>query len=165
MYWHTIGIFNSIMKHIYFFIACLILVFTANAEKGPKAVASKMMASKGSLQLKFHATVSADAAANDSVLVIFDRFDHSGAGVVYQIFYPNSDNSITIPAIPEGKYYVTIQGLGLHRDRIETVIKIKSQKSEILKINQDDSEVFSKDKVVIPAYHPDFSNLGVATTK
>ena len=151
------------MKHLYIYIACLFVTFAAQAEKSPKAAASKMMASKGSLQLKFQTTTA--ETVKDSVLVIFDRFDHTGAGVVFQVFYRNSDHSITIPAIPEGKYYVTIQCLGVHRERIETIVKIKSQKSEILKIAQTDSEEFSKDKVVIPAYHPDFANLASARTK
>ena|ERR1700733_1996054 len=154
------------MKQILLYTACLIFTFSAKAEKGPKAAASKMMSSKGSLQLKFKA-VAADKTEDsleltkDSVLVIFDRFDHTGAGVIYQVFYYNPDHSITISGIPEGKYYVTIKCLGVHRDRIETIVKIKSQKSEILKMNQDDSEAFSKDKVVIPAYHPDVTNLGI----
>lgn len=159
------------MKQLAFYIACLLFSFAAKAEKGPKAASAKMMASKGSLQLNFHKNRSRDivkdslGASKDSVLVIFDRCDHTGAGVVYQVFYQNNDHSITIPAIPEGKYYVTIQCLGIHRDRIETVVKIKAQKSETLKIDQADSEEFSKDKVFIPAYKPDFMNLAIAKTK
>jgi hypothetical protein len=155
------------MKQITFYIVCLFFSFAAQAEKGPKAAGSKMMSSKGSLQLKFHKAVIIDKAqdsvelSKDSVLVIFDRFDHTGAGVIYQVFHYNADHSITIAGVPEGKYYVTIQCLGIHRDRLETIVKIKSQKSETMKINQDDSEEFSKDKVVIPAYHPDVMNLGI----
>ena len=152
------------MKQIILYIACLIFTFTAQAENGHNnAAASKMLASKGTLQVKFK--TSAVESTKDSVLVIFDRFDHTGAGVVYQVFYRNADHSITIPAIPEGKYYVTIQGLGLHRERLETIVKIKSQKSETLTIAMEDSEEFSKDKVVIPSYRPDFSNLDIAKTK
>jgi hypothetical protein len=154
------------MKQITFFIACLFSL-AVQAEKGPKAAGSKMMSSKGSLQVKFHKAVIADKAqdsvelSKDSVLVIFDRFDHTGAGVIYQVYHYNADHSITVSGVPEGKYYVTIQCLGIHRDRLETIVKIKSQKSEIMKINQDNSEEFSKDKVVIPAYHPDHMNLGI----
>lgn len=144
-------------------ITCLFLAFSAQAEKGPKAASSKMMVSKGALQVKFKTTAVENA--KDSVLVIFDRFDHTGAGVIYQVFYRNADHSITIPAVPEGKYYVTIQCLGVHRERIETVVKIKSQKSETLNIAQNDSEEFSKANVVIPAYHPDFANLDIAKNK
>jgi hypothetical protein len=160
------------MKQITFYIACLFFSFAAQAEKGPKAAGSKMMSStKGSLQVKFHKTINVDKATdslelqNDSVLVIFDRCDHTGAGVVYQVFHYNADHSITIPAIPEGKYFVTIQCLGVHRDRLETIVKIKSQKSETLKINQENSEIFTKDNVVIPAYRPDFTNMGIVKTK
>lgn len=156
------------MKQLAFYIACLLFSFAAQAGKGPKAAGAKMMATKGSLQLNFHVNRSLKDsvdASKDSVLVIFDRCDHTGAGVVYQVFYQNADHSITIAAIPEGKYYVTIQCLGIHRDRVETVVKIKAQKSEKLKIEQADSEEFSKDKVVIPAYKPDFMNLAIAKAK
>jgi hypothetical protein len=158
------------MKQIILYTACLIFTFAAKAEKGHNAAASKVMASKGSLQVKFKA-VSLDKRedslemSNDSVLVIFDRCDHTGAGVVYQVFRYNADRSITIPAVPEGKYFVTIQCLGVHRDRLETIIKIKAQKSETLKINQANSEVFSKDNVVIPVYRPDLSNMSIVKTR
>ena len=157
------------MKQITFYIVCLFFSFAAQAEKG---AGSKMMTStKGSLQVKFHKTINVDKAAdslelqNDSVLVIFDRCDHTGAGVVYQVFHYNADHSITIPAVPEGKYFVTIQCLGVHRDRLETIVKIKSQKNETLKINQENSEIFSKDNVVIPVYHPDLSNMGIVKAR
>jgi hypothetical protein len=151
------------MKHLNFLTALLLVTLLAKAEGGPKNAQAKL-SMRGSLQLKFNAAVDTEAP-KDSVLVIFDRYDHTGAGVVYQIYYQAKDHSITIPAIPEGKYYVTIQCLGIHRDRMETVIKIKSNKSETIRINQNDSEEFSKDKVVIPAYRPDFANLGICKMK
>jgi hypothetical protein len=147
------------MKQLTFVIFALILALTASADKGHSA----KKASLGNFEVKLHGNTVADA--KDSVLVIFDRFDHTGAGVVYQVFYPNADQSVTIPTIPEGKYYVTIQCLGLHHDRVETVINIKSGKNTTLKINQQDAETFSKDSVIIPAYQPDVMNLGIVKNK
>ena len=149
------------MKQLTFLSLSLILALTASADKGRNAAKK---AALGNLEVKFHGHAVTNAPT-DSVLVIFDRFDHTGAGVIYQVFYPNADQSLTIPTVPEGKYYVTIQCLGLHRDRVETVINIKSGKNTSLKIGQQDAETFTKDKVVIPAYQPDVMNLGIVKNK
>src|SRR5258708_2967800 len=58
----------------------------------------------------------------DSVYLIFDRYDHRGAGVVMQFFYP-VDNIIKV-TVPKGKYYVNIVCIGTfcneHFDRVIT---------------------------------------------
>jgi len=151
------------MKQIYPLLVLLLFSVAVRAEKGPKAGASHLSA-QGSVQFKFN-NVNAGIIRNDSVLLIFDRYDHTGAGVVYQVFYVDQDNNITLPAIPAGKYYVTVQCLGMTRDRIEKVITIKSQKNETVKISLQDSEAFSKDNVVIPVYKPNFANLAVLKSK
>ncbi|HTI07666.1 MAG TPA: hypothetical protein VL832_03885, partial [Puia sp.] len=135
----------------------------AYADKSPKAKAQKMVA-VGTVEFKLNNTMTA-AAHKDSVLIIFDRYDHTGAGVIYQVFYLDQDHNITIPAVPAGKYYVTLQYLGMHHDRLEKIVHIKSQKSETVKISLQDSEEFSKDKVVIPAYKPNFADLAVVRMK
>ena len=43
----------------------------------------------------------------DSVLVIFDRYDLTGAGVVKKIYYP-VNNVVSIQDVPEGKYYINV---------------------------------------------------------
>ena len=97
-------------------------------------------------------------------MVIFDRYDHTGAGVVYQLFTTDSEHGITIPAVPAGKYYVTIQCRGLHHDRTEMVVNIKSQKNEQVKVKLEDAELFSKDNVRIPAYRPAFTDMTILKT-
>lgn len=149
------------MKQIYLYITCLFFALSAHAEKSPKA---KKMVTVGSVQFKMNNPASI-TAHQDSALIIFDRCDHTGAGVVYQVFYVDQDHNITIPAVPAGKYYVTLQYLGLHRDRLETVVTIKAQKNKTVKISLEDSEEFSKDKVVIPAYTPNFTDLAIVKMK
>jgi hypothetical protein len=51
--------------------------------------------------------------------------------------------------------------MGLHHDRVEKLVTIKSQKNEKVRIQLTASEEFSKDKVVIPTYRPDFSDLDI----
>lgn len=153
------------MKQIYLYLVCLLCTVAAHAEKSPRAKAKKLAAvAVGTVQFKLSNSVP-DALHRDSVLIIFDRCDHTGAGVIYQVFYGDKDNNITIPVVPAGKYYVTIQCLGMHHDRLEKTVNIKSNKNENVKIALQDSEEFSKDKVVIPAYTPNFSDLAVLKMK
>lgn len=151
------------MKQLYLCLACLICWVGAHAEGSPKANTAAINTT-GSISLKFN-HLFAGADQTDSVLVIFDRYDHTGAGVIYQVFYADQENNITIPAVPAGKYYVTIQCLGLHRDRLEKVVTIKSRKNEQVKIALQDSEWFSKDKVVIPASSFNSTDLAILRHK
>ena len=47
----------------------------------------------------------------DSVLVIFDRYDLSGAGIVKKVYYP-VNNMISIEEVPEGRYYIDVFCMG-----------------------------------------------------
>jgi len=156
------------MKQFIFYLLTLVICTAAEADPGPlpvvtgaKTVAStKAIANAGAVRFQFNHEVTRPDHA-DSVLVIFDRYDRTGAGVIYQLYAADSAQGIDVSNVPAGKYYVTIQFLGLHRDRMEKVITIKSKKSEKVRIDLGDAEIFAKDKVVIPAYRPDFSNLVV----
>ena len=150
------------MKQIYLYLTCLLLSLAVHAEKSPRA--AKEMNKVGSVQFKFNNLSSAEAH-KDSVLIIFDRYNHTGAGVIYQVYYVDNDKNITIEGVPAGKYYVTIKGLGLHRDRTETIVTVKSSKNQKMMISLQDSEEFNKDKVVIPTYKPNFSDLAVTKMK
>ncbi len=97
----------------------------------------------------------------DSVLIVFDRFDRTGAGVIYQIYNADQKDGIDIHSIPAGKYFVTIQCLGLHHDRVQKTIKVKKNKEEKISIALSDVEVFSKDRVIIPPYHYDLAKLSI----
>jgi hypothetical protein len=168
------------MKQIYLYLACLLLVAAVHAEKGPRpepgknaaetsataknAAALKLSLNQGTVQFRFNGVSIADEH-KDSVLIIFDRYDHTGAGVIYKVFAADNDHCITIPEVPAGKYYVTIQCLGMHRDRLEKLITIKSKKNEKVRINLEEVEAFSKDKVVIPAYRPNFTEMAVLKTR
>ena len=140
------------MKQIITFVATTLITIAAlaNDGKAPAQSASTSAASAkvmnaGALRLQFTNINTQDH--KDSVLVIFDRFDHTGAGVIFQVFSADDQNGIDISAIPAGKYFVTIQCMGLHHDRLEKTITIKKQKNEKLNIALAASELFSKDNV------------------
>lgn len=98
---------------------------------------------------------------SDSVLVILDKFDHSGAGIVRKKFYPGADHSFTITGVPEGKYYATIQCLGMHHDYVEKTIRVIKQKDNTLKIKLQDCEEFASESVVIPGEKISLAKLSV----
>jgi hypothetical protein len=162
-----------VMKQFTLYLASLLFCAAAYAGRGPvptpapagtAATGSKALANVGAVRFQFK-NFTAVNDQQDSVLIIFDRYDHTGAGVVYQLFATDAEHGITVPAVPAGKYYVTIECRGLHRDRMETLVTIKSKKSEKVQIKLEKTEVFSKDNVVIPAYHPAFSDMTILKTK
>src|ERR1700727_2238796 len=75
------------------------------------AAANKAMVKNGAVRFQFTDFVL--SRRKDSVLVIFDRCDHTGAGIVFKVFKADLDNGITVPEVPAGKYFVTVQCLGL----------------------------------------------------
>ena len=151
------------MKQFYFYLTCLLFCSSAQATDSLPFPAGKNV-NEGGIQFQFNTTAPCDQH-KDSVLIIFDRYNRTGAGIICQVYAADKDHCITIPSVPAGKYYVTIQCLGLHRDRLEKLVRIKSKKKEKIRIDLKDSEEFSKEKVVIPAYHPNFANLAVLKTK
>jgi hypothetical protein len=52
---------------------------------------------------------------SDSVLVIFDRYNHTGAGIIKKVYQP-VNGQISIPKVPPGKYYIDIFCLGINRE-------------------------------------------------
>ena len=154
------------MKQIIIYTLSLLFCAAVQADPGPHAatrsanIQSKALVNAGAVRFQFNNITAADEH-KDSVLIIFDRFDRTGAGIVYQVFAADAADGIDVSQIPAGKYFVTIQCLGLHHDRLERVVTIKSQKNEKIRIELTHSEEFSKDNVVIPAYRPDFSDMNI----
>jgi hypothetical protein len=134
-----------------------------NASASTSSAASAKVMNAGAVRFQFSNINAQDHT--DSVLVIFDRFDHTGAGVIYRVFSADQQNGVDISAIPAGKYFVTIQCMGLHHDRIEKTITIKKQKDEKVNISLEASEVFSKDNVIIPVSHTKLTDLSILNNK
>jgi len=155
------------MKHLILNLLTLLLVGAAyaNPDPAPSAKSTAATAAKANLNAGAVRFQFSNAHASDSVLIIFDKYNRTGAGVVYQVFATDSTNGITIPAIPAGKYYVTIQCKGVNRDRIEKLVTIKASKHEKVRVELSAAEVFSKDGVVIPAFKPSFSDLAILRSK
>lgn len=99
----------------------------------------------------------------DSVLVIFDRFDRTGAGIVKKVYHP-TDNQITISNVPEGRYYVSIYCLGFYRDIFNDLMFINKRHSNNLRYKLKRTDVFVPG-TFMPAIEIDFTNLAITNIK
>lgn len=99
----------------------------------------------------------------DSVLVIFDRFDHTGAGIVKKIYYP-TNNQFTIPSVPEGRYYISIYCLGFYRDTFNDLMFVNKRHSNNLRYKLKPLEEFIPG-TFIPPIEIDFTNLAITNIK
>jgi hypothetical protein len=158
------------MKQLITFVATTLITIASFANDGKvpaksaaTSAASAKVMNAGAVRFQF-SNINAEYHA-DSVLVIFDRFDHTGAGVIFQVYSADDKAGVDISAIPAGKYFVTIQCMGLHHERIEKTITIKKQKSEKVNIALAASEIFTKDNVVIPVSHTKLTDLSILSDK
>lgn len=88
----------------------------------------------------------------DSVLVILDKFDRSGAGIVTKVFYPGANNQVVIEDLPAGKYYAEVYVLGLYKKHFSSVITTdKSTKKNKVKLHLDYKDVYTPGSASIPA--------------
>ncbi|HTI91961.1 MAG TPA: hypothetical protein VL727_15305 [Puia sp.] len=157
-------------KQFTLYLFSLLLVAAAQGAQGPQPIGNSSAVAEtkkadhsGAIRFQFGNSGSADH--QDSVLIIFDKYNRTGAGVVYKVFATDSTHGITIPAVPAGKYFVTIQCKGLHRDRVEKLVTIKAKKHEKLHIQLQAAERIAKDKIVIPAYRPGFADMVILKSK
>ena len=100
----------------------------------------------------------------DSVFIIFDRYDLTGAGVIKQVFYP-SDNKIVIDKVPNGKYYVDVFGIGVDHQSFTRVSTIGKRRSNKVLIPFKTFETYIPGTAVIPPSTFDPTNLVVIKNK
>jgi len=96
----------------------------------------------------------------DSVFLIFDRFDRTGAGVIKQIFH--LENNFFEVTVPKGKYFVDLFCLGLYADKhFDIVLSAKSNKKIELQLKLNPSAFFTPGFAYIPEEKIDPANLSV----
>jgi hypothetical protein len=96
----------------------------------------------------------------DSIYLIFDRYDHTAAGVVKRVCYPV--NNIVEIAVPKGKYFVDIFCLGNYKNRhFDRVFKAKHKKKNSLLLKLDDFGFYVPGFASIPVEKIDFANLSI----
>ena len=88
----------------------------------------------------------------DSVIVIFDRYNLTGAGTVKNVFYP-VNNRVVIENVPEGKFYITVICLGIYKDSFTEVSYVyeKRRNKNAFSFRLKEAEEFDPSAVSIPA--------------
>lgn len=102
----------------------------------------------------------------DSVMVIFDRFNLTGAGTIKRVFHP-VNNEVVIENVPEGKFYITVICLGLFNDSFSEVSYVyeKRKNNNAFKFRLKPNEAFDPAAVYIPAEKIDPQNLAILKKK
>lgn len=103
---------------------------------------------------------SYDKPVSDSVLVIFDRFDHSGAGVIKKVFFP-VNNKIVIGKVPPARYYIAVYYLGPHREKFTELTFVNNRHSNVFSYRVKSSDHFTPGLAVIPVEPVDISKLRI----
>jgi len=139
-------------------LTLLLLLMTASTAKAQ----SKRSPDSVNVLIRLHPR-DAQNPLVDSVLVIFDRFDRTGAGIVKRIYHP-TDNQFTIFKVPEGKYYISIYCLGFYRDSFNDQLFISKRHSNSLRYKLKRNDEYMPG-TYLPDMEVDFSNLAITNIK
>jgi hypothetical protein len=97
----------------------------------------------------------------DSVFVIFDKYDLSGAGIIKQVFYPDVENKIQV-ILPKGKYYLNIYCLGIYnKEGFGRIVSAKPNKNHKILLRLQQSALFQLGLARLPVDHFDPSHLAI----
>lgn len=100
----------------------------------------------------------------DSVLVIFDRYDHSGAGIIKKVFYPVK-NEIIIMKVPPARYYIEVLCLGSYHEKFNELTFVNNRRSNVLTYRISKTSTFTPGLAIIPVERIDFSKLQILKSK
>lgn len=103
---------------------------------------------KDSVEVVIRLTSRTDAPFTDSVLVVFDRYDHRAAGVVKKVYYP-VNNEIHIGKVPSARYYIGVYCLGT-REQFSELTFVNHRRSNILTYRVRPSDTFTPGLAIIP---------------
>jgi hypothetical protein len=117
--------------------------------------------SKDSVSLTIHLNNRANNHAQvDSVYLIFDRWDLSGAGLVKKIYRPEK-NIIKLEKIPKGRYYVEVFCLGNYPGHFNKEIMAHPKASTRITFKLKRQEYYIAGTAYIPTQKVDFSKLSI----
>lgn len=131
----------------------LLFAATGFAEETPskaKNTASAKKSTTADYTVKFNNTMRTPAKV-DSVYIILDKYDRTGAGVVKKVFYADANNQVIIDDLPEGKYYAEIFVLGEYKQHFSKIIKVEQGKKCNKTVLKVDMDYYCAEELVIPA--------------
>lgn len=146
-------------------IVTLLLLTGLSALQFAEAQHKKKRADSVRVTIELNNTLNKKAPV-DSVLIIFDRYNLTGAGTVKRIFYP-INNKVVIDNVPEGKFYITVQCLGIFRDSFTEVSYVyeKRKNKNSFQFRLQPNEAYDPATVYIPAEKINPENLVVLKKK
>jgi hypothetical protein len=117
--------------------------------------------SRDSVSVTIHLNNRANSQAQvDSVYLIFDRWDLTGAGLVKKIYYPEK-NTIKLEKVPKGRYYIEVICLGTYPGRFNKEIMAHPRGSTRFSFRLKRQEYYSVGAAKLPQQKVDFSNLSI----
>lgn len=134
---------------VVFLLLAVTTISFANDKVKPRAAKTAAASNKS-----FRFVVNKEAVTNqviDSALIILDKYDRTGAGVVMQMVKLDENNELSLTDVPEGKYFATIYTYGLKKERLEVVITVKNNKPNATKIKLTKTEAYILGTAIIPA--------------
>jgi hypothetical protein len=121
-------------------VICALLLFTTLLSSTQVWAQKKKHTDSVDVTINFRKRFANNAPV-DSVYVFFDRYDHTGAGIIKQVCYPK-DNKITILDVPPGKYYIGMFCLGTHMEYFSEVTFVNNRRSNKLWFKLSRSETY-----------------------
>lgn len=100
----------------------------------------------------------------DSVLVIFDRYDLAGAGIIKKVYHP-VNNEIIIPAVPPARYYIEIACLGVNQERFTELTYVNRRHNNVFTYKVKKSGTFTPGLAAIPVEPVDPGKLKILREK
>lgn len=116
--------------------------------------------SSDSVDVVIRLTNASRTPFTDSVLVVFDRYDHSGAGIIKKVFYP-TNNQIVIVKVPPARYYIEISCLNNHREKFTELTYVNYRHPNVFTYRVRKSDTFTPGLAIIPVEPVDFSKLTI----
>jgi len=97
---------------------------------------------------------------SDSVLIIFDRYDHTGAGIIKKVYQP-VNGQILVPKVPPGKYYIDIFCLGINREIFSELTFVNNRHSNVFNYSVKKTGSSTPGLAAIPIEKIDISKLQI----
>ncbi len=147
------------MKKLYYFL----MLMTLLSSTGRTLAQKKSKADSVDVVIRFSRPFLSSRSV-DSVLIFFDRFNHTGAGVIKQIFHPRN-NEITIHGVPEGRYFVGILCMGMYQNFFSDVTFFNKKRSNELSFRLPHSDKYMPGLVYIPVKRSDLNKLLITNVR
>jgi hypothetical protein len=95
-----------------------------------------------------------DIMGVDSALIVLDKYDLTGAGVVMKVVTVDSSNHLKLQEVPPGKYFAVIYTYGLCKQNIPVVITVrkirKKRKANSIDVRLAPTDIYVAGKAEIP---------------